>query len=679
MEKSTEGLTDHAYDELCGVCSWRPKWLQKLANRRVYTISFVVIGMVQGMIFSYFNAVLNTVEKAFGIRSSVLGIILSGNDVSQILCGVLISYIAGRGSRPFWLAVGMLVTASACFVYASAQFLYNEERHLPDILLGTGSHRSKHLLCTDSFGNKTADDGSCENKPYSSNISVLVIFFMGQFISGIGNTTLFTLGFTYMDDSVKKSSSPLYLAITSSLRSLGPTMGYVLSSVFLKVYISPGTKPAYDQHDPRWLGAWWLGFLLIGSLMIVCTFPMLLFPKELPIKEKKKSKEGETKASTEQLDTSVKRELPTAKDFMKTMGRILKNPVIIFHMFSIGPLFLGIVGFSTFLPKYLEAQFGQTASQASILTGAAGMMMMMAGVFLGGLIIWKLQPPAYWISIASGVANIIYAVGLFVMMSFKCNDSVFPGVYFDGSSVQMTSSCNQECNCDGRFDPICLGSQNYLSPCTAGCTSIGQVDNKMVFLNCSCAANIVSNLTSLHLDSKMMLADIGYCPGSRNNCTYLWPYIIILAVSKLIVSATRVGNILILIRSVHKLDKSVAMALSLSVVSILGFIPGPIVYGGIADATCMLWETKACGEKGNCWLYDMDSFRLWYHGVTIGCFLFAAVFELLLSVYARQMNLYSDDPPSRVLSFCEGFRCKKEQVHTTCSVSSGLEIVKARY
>lgn len=107
-----------------------------------------------------------------------------------------------------------------------------------------------------------------------------------------------------------------------------------------------------------------------------------------------------------------------------------------------------------------------------------------------------------------------------------------------------------------------------------------------------------------------------------------------------------------------------------------GFIPGPIIYGAVVDNTCLLWATTPCGKRGNCWLYDLDSLRLWYHGITIGCFVVSSVFEVLLAIFARQLNLYGDDPPSRVLNIKEGLRCQSKQ---QTSVSSGLEIIKERY
>lgn len=49
---------------------------------------------------------------------------------------------------------------------------------------------------------------------------------------------------------------------------------------------------------------------------------------------------------------------------------------------------------------------------------------------------------------------------------------------------------------------------------------------------------------------------------------------------------------------------------------ISGNVPCPIVYGAVVDSACLVWE-YACGERGACWLYDSNVFRMFYHGMYI--------------------------------------------------------------
>lgn len=66
------------------------------------------------------------------------------------------------------------------------------------------------------------------------------------------------------------------------IRTLGPTMGYSLVSVFLKIYIAPGLTPIIDNSDPRWLGAWWIGWLLLATILGLTSTAMAMLPRELP-------------------------------------------------------------------------------------------------------------------------------------------------------------------------------------------------------------------------------------------------------------------------------------------------------------------------------------------------------------------------------------------------------------
>lgn len=43
-----------------------------------------------------------------------------------------------------------------------------------------------------------------------------------------------------------------------SLRLVGPTIGFLLASRTLKMFVNPTLTPIITPDDPRWQGAWWL-------------------------------------------------------------------------------------------------------------------------------------------------------------------------------------------------------------------------------------------------------------------------------------------------------------------------------------------------------------------------------------------------------------------------------------
>lgn len=43
------------------------------------------------------------------------------------------------------------------------------------------------------------------------------------------------------------------------IRLFGPTIGFLMSSYALKLYVDPYLTPNINNEDPRWIGAWWIG------------------------------------------------------------------------------------------------------------------------------------------------------------------------------------------------------------------------------------------------------------------------------------------------------------------------------------------------------------------------------------------------------------------------------------
>lgn len=64
----------------------------------------------QGMYYTYFVSVITTIEKLFQIKSKTTGLLMSATEVGQIMTALLLTYYAGRGHRPRWIACGKFHT-----------------------------------------------------------------------------------------------------------------------------------------------------------------------------------------------------------------------------------------------------------------------------------------------------------------------------------------------------------------------------------------------------------------------------------------------------------------------------------------------------------------------------------------------------------------------------------------
>lgn len=129
------------------------------------------------------------------------------------MVSVILSYYAGRGHRPRWMALGMYTVVLFCLLTALPHFLYGPgsdalsltfehktNENSSTITLLSQQHRK--ILCHQR--NKTTSECEIED----SNYSLTLILFIAQFISGIGGSLYYTLGVSYMDDNIKKSKTP---------------------------------------------------------------------------------------------------------------------------------------------------------------------------------------------------------------------------------------------------------------------------------------------------------------------------------------------------------------------------------------------------------------------------------------------------------------------------------------
>lgn len=210
----------------CGIGSCRPWWLQKLANKYVFVLFFACMEIMQATFYSYFRSVITTLEKQFAVQSQTIGFVLSGKEISQVLCGLLLAYYGGKGNRPRWIACGMLIVSFACLIMVAPIFLYlgndalkpvkPENEALKDLCLArdhwTGATTSLiSANVTEVYNNVTIATGPCDPELSFDTVSSLVLLFFGGFIAGVGITMLVTLTYPYLDDNVTKSASVLYI------------------------------------------------------------------------------------------------------------------------------------------------------------------------------------------------------------------------------------------------------------------------------------------------------------------------------------------------------------------------------------------------------------------------------------------------------------------------------------
>ncbi|CAN7989036.1 unnamed protein product, partial [Ixodes hexagonus] len=646
----TSDPTADNVDYQCGLGSCRPRILQGLANPRVFFVVYSLMGILQGAYKTYFVGTLSTIERRFAMSSKTTGIILIADNLSPIIINLIAGYYASRISRPKLMGIGALLVVLSCLLSILPYLVYGPALHIlssnPAELLAR--KQPDNLLC-----NASGKHHDCSASSVADSYVPFVLFFIANFINGFGGSTFFIVGSSYMDDNIQKKNSPMYFGMGFAFRLLGPVLGFLTAGICLRFYEDPFHDPGITPRDPRWVGAWWMGYILFAIGLSLVALPMMLFPRILPsgkhykvnkLQKLSKSKSKDGLKTEDGAESKPSLNFHIFKDIVVIVKRLGQNPI--FMLKTIGAVFVlhATAGYGTSFTKYVEFQFGQSASKASYYTGSAKVVTTMVGIMLGAVAVHRLRPRPAILASYSALVEIALVASFVAMMFIGCNNPVVAGVTPGlNATTSLVDACNINCECTTQiYEPVCSsdGLTSFFSPCHAGCKGVSaSPNNDTVYSNCSCITTGAADTSSF--------ATSGLC-GST--CNKLSLFLIIVIAGQLLGSTGRIGSMLIYLRRVYSswvcvdpIDKSMALGTTSSLLNMFAFIPYPLVYGAILDSSCLVWE-ESCGRRGNCWLYDNDKLRYSLHLITV---VFLAVASLCYTAViffsGRIVNFYEDD------------------------------------
>ena len=163
----------------------------------MYILTYITMEM-------YMVAIITTLEKRFGLRSSQSGVLLSLREGASLATAMLFSHLGRNLNKAKFLSVMGLVGSIGGFLCAVPHFIGIKS---PQSQNGHHSQDSTSFLCTNQTNSTTCspEDGA------SSHNTAFILLALGSALMGLTSSAHGSLSNTYVDDNSPREKSAFYL------------------------------------------------------------------------------------------------------------------------------------------------------------------------------------------------------------------------------------------------------------------------------------------------------------------------------------------------------------------------------------------------------------------------------------------------------------------------------------
>lgn len=175
---------------------FQPRWAQRFASTNFFMVIFLLAYVLQGQLnlnkfpllpsviscrkfsgcyFTYFVSVITTIEKLFHIKSASIALLLNFSEIGQICTSLFLTYFAGRGHRPRWIACGMFLFSIAAFGSVSPHFMFGSRLYNRGSMMKSESQtmgRSLNSFTMNNFGENVNNNTLCLAEDAFRNLSL---------------------------------------------------------------------------------------------------------------------------------------------------------------------------------------------------------------------------------------------------------------------------------------------------------------------------------------------------------------------------------------------------------------------------------------------------------------------------------------------------------------------------
>lgn len=554
-----------------------PKWLLVFLSSFYFAMSLMLNGT--------YSVSISTIEKRFGLTSSTTGMITSMFDVACLIVTAFVSYYGGQQSKARWLSSGLLLLILGSFIFMSPHFIIGPYKP------GNAEQSLFPPLCQSNSTN--ASHSACDSTTSAGHWYYTALFCIGMLIIGFGGSPLYVLGIAYLDESVKKKVSSMYVGFFSASGILGAAVGFGLGGLFLSINVDVGQETSLTPADSRWIGNWWLGCVVLIAVSLLLLPGISGFPRVLAGAPKDHEEPNKTdavsKGAYEDALAVNRIEYTSLKDLKIATKTLFTSPSYVLISIGISMNYFEVTATIAFMPKVIHILYNIPPSKVSLLFGAVVAVPVLLGQLCGSYLVKKLQLGAEG---ALKVVCIVTALGIVVASCYlltNCDSPEILGVTkdFENKTSQTTNGCGVPCDCRSwPYYPVCDGNTTLWSPCHARCTLYSRKEK--TFHGCRCT---VSNHS---------VVKPGKCP---KDCAAKPAFLFVLALTGFTIFFIQIPVIIAVLRSVPYRLRAYAMGWQLNLTRLLGAIPGPIIYGKLIDTACIQWQ-ETCDGKGSCQEYS---------------------------------------------------------------------------
>ncbi|XP_075742023.1 solute carrier organic anion transporter family member 4A1-like [Rhipicephalus microplus] len=426
-------------DTRCGILWIRPAALQRFCKPRFMLANMCAISFMHSFLTSgSINAVLPSLERRFQLRSFESAMIISAYNVANCIAIAPVAFMGTSRNKPVFIGVGVLTVGVGALLFSSVHFI------APAYQWGS---EHQDLCPAGQLPDEFCLRGDVRNYRF--------LLMLANAMHGIGSTPFYTLGVSYMDESVPTRTVSTYLGVFSCMGVMGLGFGFMASGFFLRFYVDVTRDVKHlglTSGSAVWVGAWWIGFLLSGLVMLVISLSSMLFPKHMPsyyslIEEKN----TESHLGEHVMKDASLRQLPGA------IYGILSNSTFLSLALAGTADYMMTNAVAQISTKFFESQFAMSSSKAAAFLDAGAVTGGCGGTILGGHLVTRLNMSCENIIKMCLIVSIVPWVCIFMFRSY-CPDPIFAvniPAMLNGSD-HFVFPCNKHCNCHNSvYNPVC--------------------------------------------------------------------------------------------------------------------------------------------------------------------------------------------------------------------------------